>query len=175
MKIILAMATSLNGLIARENGEEDWLPSEGWDEFLAEVKVFNNFVMGREAFEIVQRLYKDYNFDNITADDKIIITRNLDFVASKEYKIVHSPQESIKYLTDKGVEKMLLIGGGKLNSEFLKMGLINEIWLTINPIILGNGRPFVAPENFDIKLELLENKPLSNGRTLLKYAVKLSH
>ena len=50
MKVILAMAISPNGLIARENGEEDWLPSEGWDEFLIDAKAFKNIVMGRETY-----------------------------------------------------------------------------------------------------------------------------
>ncbi len=65
MKVVLTMAVSLNGLIAREDGQEDWLPSEGWDDFVNDVAKFKNFVMGRETYELVQNLYPDHNFDGI--------------------------------------------------------------------------------------------------------------
>ena len=50
MKILLDMVISPNGYIAREDGSEDWLPEDGWDEFVALAKKFNNIVMGRETF-----------------------------------------------------------------------------------------------------------------------------
>ena len=41
MKVIMANAISLNGMIAREDGQEDWLPSEGWIDFLEDVNNHN--------------------------------------------------------------------------------------------------------------------------------------
>ena len=131
MNIILSMATSLNGLVARENGEEDWLPSEGWQEFLIDAKKYKNIVMGRETYELVQSLYEDYNFDSVETDEKVIVTRQTDYEATDGYVVVHSPEEAIDYLTSKNIEKLLLIGGGKLNSEFIKKDLVNEIWITV--------------------------------------------
>lgn len=43
------MAISPNGLIVRDNGDEEWLPEEGWAEFVKEAMLFNNIVMGRET------------------------------------------------------------------------------------------------------------------------------
>jgi riboflavin biosynthesis pyrimidine reductase len=65
----------------------------------------------------------------------------------------------------------LLIGGGKLNSEFLKQGLVDQIWLTYTPHILGKGRPFIAPKDIDIQLTLMEHEQLSLGRLRAKYSV----
>lgn len=174
MKVILAMAISPNGLIARENGEEDWLPSEGWSEFLVDAKEFKNIVMGRETYELVQKLYENYNFDNVETDNKVIVTRNMDFQAGEAYTVVHSPEEAIDYLKTKNLELVLLIGGGKLNTEFIKRKLVNEIWLTLTPYIIGKGRPFISPDDFDLPLELIESKELSKGRLRIKYAVNFS-
>jgi dihydrofolate reductase len=101
MKVILSMAVSLNGMVAREDGQEDWLPSEGWDEFLADVEKFRNFIMGRETYELVQALYPDHNFDDVSIDAKIIVTRNDHYSAPETYKVVHTPQEALALLKTK--------------------------------------------------------------------------
>ncbi len=67
---------------------------------------------------------------------------------------------------------MLLIGGGKLNSEFLLQNLVDEVWLTVTPHILGRGRPFINPEDLDIQLTLLSSEQLSLDRVRIKYATK---
>ncbi|HEY4964709.1 MAG TPA: dihydrofolate reductase family protein [Candidatus Saccharimonadales bacterium] len=169
MNVVLNMGISPNGLIAREDGNEDWLPSDGWDDFLNEAKRFNNIVMGRETYEVVTRLYSNYNFDNVEAKHKIIVTINPDFKAPNGYTIVHSPEEAINYVDKQGLDSLFLIGGGKLNAEFLKRKLVNEIELIITPYIIGKGRPFIFPTDFDLPLELIEYKPLSKGRMLLRY------
>lgn len=92
MKVILSMVISLNGLVARENGEEDWLPSEGWQEFLDDAKKYNNIVMGRETYELVQKLYKDYNFDSVETEQKVIVTKQSEYKTNDGYVIVHSPK-----------------------------------------------------------------------------------
>ncbi len=172
MKVVLAMSVSLNGLIARENGEEDWLPSEGWDEFLVEAKKFDNFIMGRETYELVTKLYPNYNFDNVTASKKIVVTTNKDFKAQDGgYEIVHSPEEAVYVLESTGIDNALLIGGGKLNSEFLTRNLVDEIWLTLNPFILGKGRPFIGPKDYEKRLKLGVVEQISKDRVLLKYSV----
>lgn len=169
MKVLLDMAISPNGFIAREDGDEDWLPSEGWDEFLVLAKTLDNIVMGRETYEQVTSRYKDYNFDSVECTHKVIITRNKKFVAPPNYTVVHSPEEAISYIEGKGIDKLFLIGGGKLNSQFFKRNLINELQLTINPYIIGKGRSFISSENFDAPLKLVECNKLSGDRVQLKY------
>ena len=171
MKVILDMAISLNGLIAREDGSEDFLPYEGWTEFIEQAKHFNNFVIGRETYEKVMSLYKDHNFNHVPVEYKVIITRNLNFKAPEGYIVLHSPLEAFKYLQQKGVDNLYLIGGGILNSEFMKQNLVTNVHLTINPFVLGRGRPFLAPEEFEARLTLIESHAYSNGRMRLLYAV----
>lgn len=171
MKVILDMVISPNGFIARENGDEDWLPSEGWDDFVAEAKQYNNIVMGRETYEQVTAKYENENFDNVDVAHKVIVTHSKDFTAPKGYSVVHSPEEAIAYLEKAGVKTLFLIGGGKLNGAFAKQGLINQIQLTVTPYIIGKGRPFLAFEDFEFGMTLLETKRLSLGRVRLVYKV----
>lgn len=166
------MVISPNGYIAREDGSEDWLPDEGWDEFVDLAKELNNIVMGRETYTQVTNRYEEYNFDNVPCEYKLIVTRNRDFQAPDRYVVVHSPEEAIKYLQVQGVETAFLIGGGKLNSEFIKKGLVDQLQLTVNPYLIGKGRPFLAPDDFEMPLTFVESSELPGGRAKLKYIVQ---
>lgn len=174
MEVILDMAISLNGMVARKNGSEDWLPYEGWVEFIEEASRYDNIVMGRETYDKVTALYEDHGFDDVSVSQKIIITRNRDFIATEGYVVVHSPQEAIDYLRNKGFNKLYLIGGGLLNAEFMKQNLISDIQLTVNPYVLGEGRSFIAVGDFEAGLTLVSSKNLSNGRMRLVYKVNQS-
>ena len=168
-KVIIAMSISPNGLTAREDGQEDWLPSSNADDFYTDAKRFNNFIMGRETYELVTKFSPDY-FNRVNAQYKIIVTRNTSFSADG-YIVLHSPEEVISFLEQQGVEDAFIIGGGKLITEYIKRGLVDEIWLTITPYIIGKGRPLIDPDEFDLPLELIEHRELSGGRILAKYKV----
>ncbi len=169
MNVILDMVISPNGFIARENGDEDWLPSEGWDDFVAEAKEYNNIVMGRKTYEQVTDKYEHENFDGVQVDHKVIVTRNPNFQAPNGYTVLHSPEEAIKYLDQAGIKNLFLIGGGVLNAAFAKRNLINQVQLTVTPYIIGKGRPFLAFDEFEFGMTLLDIKQLSLGRVRLVY------
>lgn len=171
MNVVLDMVISPNGFIARENGDEDWLPSEGWDDFVAEAKEHNNIVMGRETYQQVTEKYEYDNFDSLELDHKLIVTRNMDFQAPDGYTVVHSPEEAVKYLEAAGVQTLYLIGGGVLNAAFAKRNLVDQVQLTLHPYIIGKGRPFLAFDDFEFGMTLLEVKQLSLGRVRLVYRV----
>ena len=171
MKLVQTNAISLNGLIARENGEEDWLPTDGWTEFVDDATRYGNFIMGRETYKLVMELYPDHNFDDVDVPYKIVVTNNPDFAAPEGYIVVRSPEEAKTFLTEKNAKVGLLVGGGKLNSSFYDRGLVDEVWITINPHILGKGRPFISSADFDIRLKLIDIVHLNKDRVQLKYAV----
>ncbi len=175
MKILLDMSISPNGLIARENGDDSWLSSDGWEDFQKTAKSLNNIVMGRDTYEQVTTRYKKYNFDNVECEHKVIVTRDKGFMTLDGYTIVYSPEQAVQYIESKGVEKMFLIGGGKLVSAFIKAGFIDEIQLTINPYIIGKGRPFISPDDFDLPLKLTGHEALPEDRIKICYEVIKQH
>ena len=171
MIVVLDMVISPNGFIAREDGNEDWLPSEGWDEFVADAKQYDNIVMGRETYEQVTRRYKDYNFDSVPVAHKLIVTQNQNFTAPDGYTVVHSPEAAMAYLKKANIQTLFLIGGGVLNAAFAKRGLISYVRLTVTPHVIGKGRPFLAHDDFEFALTLLDVQRLSLGRVRLSYKV----
>lgn len=171
MKTILSMVISVNGMIARVDGWEDWLPHEGWEDMLNDVARYDNIIMGRETYELVMRNYHDGNFDDVTAKCKIIVTRDSRFSAPKPYVVVTTPADAIRKVQKSGLETALLIGGGELNGSFLRDNLVDELHLTVFPYILTDGRPVFGREPFESSLELLSSDRLSLGRVLNKYKV----
>ena len=65
----------------------------------------------------------------------------------------------------------LALGGSLLAADFARLGLIDEYWLFLSPIILGEGRPLFAPGAPRQPLELIDTRAFSNSVLLLRYAV----
>ena len=167
MKVILYMAQTINGIIARNNYEEDFLSHENWKVFLSLVKEFGCFVIGRKTYEEVKK-WKDYNFDKINAT-KIIISNNPHFKLDRRYILATSPEEAIQTASNLGFKKILLTGGGTINSAFMKNSLVDEIIIDIEPFVLGNGTRIFSQENFESRLKLLNVKKLNSGIIQLHY------
>ena len=83
-----------------------------------------------------------------------------------------SPSYLMKRFEDEGDEKILIVGGPHIATEFLKEQLIDELWLTIEPKIFGIGASFVTEEKLDINLNLLSCERMNDKGTLItKYRV----
>jgi dihydrofolate reductase len=83
-----------------------------------------------------------------------------------------SPSRLLERIRKTGEETVLIVGGARIATSFLKEQLIDELWLTIEPRIFGTGGGFVAEEELDIKLYLLSITKANDAGTLLtKYKV----
>jgi riboflavin biosynthesis pyrimidine reductase len=165
------MVMSPNGYIARKDGDEEWISEVNWTDFVKDAKKCNNIVVGRETYEVVTRMYEDYNFDAVDADYKIIVTNKRDFPVPAGYKVVYSPKEAVDFLNEMGIKEVLLSGGGKINASFAEAGLIDELELIVEPHVIGSGRQVLAVGNYEFHLELKELEKLSHGRVRLLYNV----
>ena len=83
-----------------------------------------------------------------------------------------APKKIIKALSKKGFKTAFLAGGGALNASFLREGLVNEMYLDVEPLIFGKGIQVVAPSEFEYELELLGVKNLNKDTVQLHYLVK---
>ena len=82
--------------------------------------------------------------------------------------------ETPRQLYDRMIDhpKMLLVGGSRVYSSFMKEGLVDEIYLTIEPVVFGEGKNLFAEGNFETKLKLESVERLNKkGTILLKYKV----
>lgn len=83
-----------------------------------------------------------------------------------------SPSQLVKKYSEKGYDQMLVAGGPNVATSFLKENLVDEIWLTIEPLVFGSGGSFVTRIKLDIRLNLLSVGRMNDqGTLLLKYAV----
>lgn len=174
-KVILALAVSLDGYIARENGAVDWLRMEDLTEAADEMKAFfvdvDTILFGRKTYEKGleldgdMKMYGNVNHYIFSRTPKKSPRKNIQFVSENVKEFV----ENLKRQKGKNI---LLMGGGDLAKTFLEVGLIDEIILGIQPTILGKGIPLFLPQKRQINLELTDVKTRKSGTAQLSYRVK---
>lgn len=171
MKVILFMTISLNGVIARENNEEDFISHRNWLAFVELANKTGCIIWGRKTHEIVGKWGKEY-WTKIEKIKKVIISTDKNIKLEENCISASSPEESLKKLSSQGFNNVILSGGGNLNSSFVKKNLIDEIVLNIEPVLIGAGIPVFKLERFeDVRLELIEMKKLEENITQLHYKV----
>ena len=163
MKVVLYMAITANGYIAKENNETPWSDEE-WQSFSNIVKKIGNLVIGRKTFEIMNQ---DDEFQQIGNPFTVIVSNKED----NNSNFVNSPEQAIKLLEEKGFSEIIVAGGGMLNSSFMQKGLVDEIYLDVEPFLFGKGIKLFADNEFESKLELLETKQLSKDTIQLHYRI----
>ena len=176
MKVSVYIATSLDGFIARENGDLDWLPGSdgksddedyGFHEFMDSVDVL---VMGRKSYEMVLSFGKwPYGSKRVVVLSSKLIRIPDDLAETVESRSC-APAELVKDLI-KTVAKHLYIDGGKTIQGFLNAGLIQEIIITRIPTLIGSGIPLFGPLNKDRKLGHIETRSFANGFVQSRYEV----
>lgn len=169
MKVILAMVQTVNGMIAKENYSEDFLSDASWKIWKSLAEEIGCFIVGRKTYELVMK-WDGENFDDVKSR-KIILSKNKSLRLSKDYFLANSPEGALEVASKFGFEKVLVSGGGKINSSFLKKHLIDEIILIIEPYVLGTGIKIFSDEDFENKLKLMDIKKFKSGIMQLRYKI----
>lgn len=162
------MAISANGIIARENNEEDFLSRKNWNTLVELAHKAGRMIWGRKTYEVVQTWEKEYQ-EEIKDVKKVIVSSDPDFDPGESYELVSTPKDAIKKLSGEGFSEAILSGGAKLNTSFAKDSLIDEIILNIDSVIIGKGIPLFLPDNFDLDLKLLGTKRFGKNIVQLHY------
>ena len=160
------MAMSANGMIAKTNDNTSWISETEWNSYSSMVRGAGCLIVGQRTYHILTKQPEFAEFKNV----KLVAVSNNDFpVLSPNHLIAHSPQEALEFLKD--FETVIVAGGGILNSAFIKESLVDELYLDIEPIILGNGIKLFNGEDFEQNLELIETKQLSPNEIQLHYKI----
>ncbi len=161
MKVIQYNLITADGFIARNDGSEDFFPDEIFNEYFELCNKYGNTIMGRKTYEMLQSWgIEEENFTNTV---KLVVSKN-NLGVAEGYICISSPQEALNFLQEKGFETALLCSGSVLTSVFLKENLIDELLLTIFPLMIGTGKTLFT-ENFTKDL-ILQN--VSTKDNLLK-------
>jgi dihydrofolate reductase len=166
------IATSLDGFIARMNGDIDWLPAgggepHGYDEFIASVDAI---VIGRKSFETVLAM------DPWPYGDKRVVvlsSRPIDISGVRGGVVEQmdgTPAEIMSKLAATGAHN-LYIDGGLTIQRFLAAGLIGRMVITRVPVLIGEGVPLFGALLHDIRLRHVTTRSFPSGLVSSEYSV----
>ncbi|RON40159.1 deaminase [Pseudomonas frederiksbergensis] len=169
------IATSLDGFIARPDGDIDWLlqrddPTEdhGYPAFIADKDVI---VMGRGSYE------KVLTFDTWFYDRPVVVLSqqlaNSPVPEALEGKVRFSnltPANLMDELAKQGVRRVY-VDGGQLVQSFLRDGLVTDMVITTVPVLIGSGRSLFGALAQDIELKLVTSRCFASGLVQSTYRV----
>ncbi len=157
--IILYVAISLDGYLAKMDDNLDWLNQttgdgdNGYGQLYSRI---STLVMGRQTFDVINHLIEPYpHADRMT----YIFSHQTDLNDSETIRVVHGDVR--RWYDEYSLHEdgdVWLVGGGKLITQFLEAALIDEIILSIAPVILGEGIPLWHPISNDSRWHLLNIK-----------------
>ncbi len=126
MKTILYMAVTVNGKIAKPNGDSEFTSEEDSKLFVAMCKKVGNAIIGKNTYDYIQS--KGYQQKNILT---VVLTHDPTLISKQLPHTIFtdkSPEGVLAMLKEKGYKEALVCGGGILNSSFLKEDLIDEMY-----------------------------------------------
>jgi dihydrofolate reductase len=176
-KCSVFIATSLDGFISRTDGSIDWLNEAsaafpegndgGYARFMSTVDAI---VMGRNTFMQVLS-FGDWSYGQTPV---VVVSSQLKNIPANLTGTVSlssdEPEVLVQVLASRGLEH-LYIDGGITIQRFLAAGLIDEIIITIIPVLIGSGRPLFGPLVRDVQLELISSESFEYGFVQSKYRV----
>ncbi|HUI63499.1 MAG TPA: dihydrofolate reductase family protein [Bacteroidota bacterium] len=164
MKTSVYIGTSLDGFIARSNGEIDWLTKfedSVREQYAAFIRTIDAIVIGRGTFETVLT-YASWPYDK-----KVYVLSNTlrhppDGISGDVTVLSMKPAELLKDLSARG-HAHVYVDGGKVIQGFLRDDCIDEMIITRAPVILGSGIPLFSSVEKVIHWEHLHTKSFPNG------------
>jgi dihydrofolate reductase len=164
------VGTSVDGFIARHNGEYDFLPVDcephGYDEFMATVDCL---VIGRKTFETVLA-FPEWPY----GERQVIVLSSRTLDLSKAHGRVEqmsgSPVEIVSQLSARGL-KHVYVDGGITVQGFLRAGLIQRITVTRVPVLIGEGIPLFGSLPHDVQLHHIATQTYKGGLVKSEYEI----
>jgi dihydrofolate reductase len=194
-KIIAALQVSVDGFIEGPNGEMDWLMTtdeEMWKELFEMLDHIDTLILGRKMYPLYEQYWKSvlanpndplHENGSFASKDHVayaafadktphfVLSKTLDKVAWKNTQIIREVDE-IKDLKNKRGKDIYAVGGATLISSLMNLGLIDELQLRVNPVILGGGKALFKGFKDRHSLKLLSAKSLKSGIVSLTYVTQ---
>jgi dihydrofolate reductase len=174
-KIIVYIAVSADGYIARPDGDFSWLdrphPKDnyGMEEFANSI---DTVLWGRKTYEIGLK----FGGKNLGMGPKVtnyVFSRNPPSERPEGIRFVEEPvAEFAKRLRAQPGKNIWMMGGGQVIASFLDEGEIDEFSIHVIPIFIGEGIPLIAPRHRTVPLKLISTKAFEDGVVHLNYAVE---
>jgi dihydrofolate reductase len=182
-KIILSLHTSLDGFVAGPNGEMDWIKVD--DEMFDLVGNFtaeaDTALYGRVTYQMMQSYWptaadqpgaSKHDIEHSTwynRSQKVVISATMNEKPDKTTVIGTNIAAEVQSLKEQPGKNILVFGSPRVAQLLIKHKLVDEYWLFVNPVILGNGICFFPPMSDRTELQLQASRTFSCGVTALHY------
>jgi dihydrofolate reductase len=191
-RIIAALHVSLDGLIEGPNGELDWIGS--WEDSFDLLPEIDTCVLGGRMYPgyeqywlailanpegtlpLTGQMPSRGEVEYARFADKtphVVLSRTLDSVGWKTARIVRNV-EDVRALKQQRGKHIHAVGGASLVSTLMNEGLVDEVRLTVHPVVLGSGKALFNNVERRHALDLVETRRLTGGRVGLSYNVGLT-
>ena len=175
-KLIYSAIASLDGYVEDRDGRFDWArPDAELHAFVNDLeRPVGTYLYGRRMYETMAAwetmddpapAMRDYA-QLWRAADKVVYSRTLDSVSTPRTRLERDfDPGAVRALKAQGD---LSVGGAELAAAALRAGLVDDIQLYLNPVVVGGGRP-ALPDGLRVDLELLDQRRFGNGVVFLRY------
>ena len=171
-KCKLFIAASLDGYIAREDGSLDWLDTipnpdqldHGYYPFYDSI---DTILMGRKTYEEVLGFGVDWPYPDCKT--YILSSKEVAIKTENTFLINDPLKDKIHEWVNEDGKDIWVCGGGQLISSMLDLGLIDEMLISITPVILGAGIPLFPNSPKETKLKLIKSESFDTGFVNLTY------
>lgn len=181
------MHVSLDGFVAGPNGEMDWInvDDEIFDFVPTLTENADTALYGRVTYEMMESYWPTAGEQpNASKHDiehsawyknvsKIVLSKTMsDEGLDNTIVLCDELADNITKIKDQDGKNILIFGSPSASNSLLSLGLIDEFWLFVNPILLGHGMPLFTADIETTKLKLIESKTFSCGVIALHYETK---
>ena len=166
-KIILGVAMSLDGFIEGPNGEYDWCFTDqdyGLSDFF---KRIDAIFMGRKSYEVSQKHEGQNPWKGMKT---YVFSNSIRHVTEKNAKLVSGNiKKEVELIRQEPGKDIWLFGGAQLTTFFINESLVDELWLAVHPILLGEGKALFQNIQGRKKMKLVRQKVYDTGLISLCY------
>lgn len=168
MRITLVDAISINGKITKGENDLSWLSNEDQIEFARLRDEHDVIVLDRKSYESYRpkpqpgtlRVVLTHHPERFSDDT---VPGQLEFLVMDDVKTL------VSQLQEQGYKKLLIAGGGTVAAAFLEAGVVDEVYVTFEPVLIGRGKTMIAERTLDVNLQLKSVKQLNKTGTLLAH------
>ena len=184
-KLILSVHMSLDGFVAGPNGEMDWIQADE-ELFNYIVKLTNQAdaaIYGRVTYQMMDAYWptaaeqpnpSQHDIDHAAwynRVEKYVLSETLTLSKSKTTIISGDIAEKVTSIKSQPGESILMFGSPTAAHSLLHLNLVDELWLFLNPILLGQGIPLFQDISKPMRLNLIESQVFSTGVSEMHYQV----
>jgi len=181
-RIVYDMSVSLDGRVASPEGSLDWVAVdvETHRLFNDEARAMSAFLLGRRMYEILQAFWPtadaDPEAEDVIVDFAHIWREKPKYVFSRTLESVDATATLLREVRREEIERLkaagdLSVGGPGLAHALIELGLVDELLMYVNPVVLGGGTRYLPEVREPMTLRLKESRALSSGVVRLAYAV----